>query len=169
MKLKEQGQGAPCRDYRDRPQRPGTEDGGSGDPGGPWEVLMLAYSLMNQGARHYGSFRRRSSGIGTLLMFVVRNLFQQRRLPPRHLRQSGRGRSSSPSILSDDDPLAFLVADGAAETSPTRRIATPATSRAPTSSSSAPATRLTIGTTSPRSSVRRWRRHHRAASPRSGT
>ena len=41
----------------------------------PWEVTMLAYSLMNQGARHEIFPETQRRGIGTLLMFVVRNIF----------------------------------------------------------------------------------------------
>ena len=41
----------------------------------PWEVIMLAYSLMNQGARQNIFPVTQRRGIGTLLMFVVRNIF----------------------------------------------------------------------------------------------
>jgi aryl-alcohol dehydrogenase-like predicted oxidoreductase len=41
----------------------------------PWEVTMLAYSLMNQGARHKIFPETQRRGVGTLLMFVVRNIF----------------------------------------------------------------------------------------------
>src|SRR5262245_36485597 len=41
----------------------------------PWEVIMLAYSLMNQGARKNIFPVTEKRGIGTLLMFVVRNIF----------------------------------------------------------------------------------------------
>ncbi|MGF2075704.1 aldo/keto reductase, partial [Enterococcus casseliflavus] len=41
----------------------------------PWEVIMLAYSLMNQGARRAIFPVTQRRGIGTLLMFVVRNIF----------------------------------------------------------------------------------------------
>lgn len=81
----------------------------------PWEVAMLAYSLMNQGARQriFPTTERR--GIGTLLMFVVRNIFSN--APYRaeifaRLVQEGR---LDPSILADGDPLGFLVGEGAAE------------------------------------------------------
>ncbi|MBV8408006.1 MAG: aldo/keto reductase, partial [Alphaproteobacteria bacterium] len=41
----------------------------------PWEVIMLAFSLMNQGARHRVFPLTERRGVGTLLMFVVRNIF----------------------------------------------------------------------------------------------
>ena len=81
----------------------------------PWEVIMLAYSLMNQGARRkiFPTTQRR--GIGTLLMFVVRNIFSNaayRRDIAAKLVEQGQ---LDASVLSDGDPLGFLVADGAAE------------------------------------------------------
>ena len=137
----------------------------------PWEVTMLAYSLMNQGARHRIFPVTQRRGIGTLLMFVVRNLFSNaayRRDIFAELVEQGH---LDASILADGDPLAFLVSEGGcAKASPMPRIATRATSRASMSFSSEPATRLTSRTTSTRSSVRHWR--HRSSSgctPRSDT
>src|SRR4051812_642245 len=81
----------------------------------PWEVIMLAYSLMNQGARHKIFPVTQRQGIGTLLMFVVRNIFSNdayRRDVFAKLVEQGQ---LDRSILSDDDPLGFLVAEGAAE------------------------------------------------------
>jgi aryl-alcohol dehydrogenase-like predicted oxidoreductase len=81
----------------------------------PWEVIMLAYSLMNQGARRkiFPTTERR--GIGTLLMFVVRNIFSNaayRRDIAAKLVEQGQ---LDASILSDGDPLGFLMSEGAAE------------------------------------------------------
>ena len=81
----------------------------------PWEVTMLAYSLMNQGARHRIFPVTRRRGVGTLLMFVVRNIFSKaayRRDIFAELVEQGHLEAS---ILSDGDPLGFLVAEGAAE------------------------------------------------------
>ena len=81
----------------------------------PWEVTMLAYSLVNQGARHRIFPVTQRRGIGTLLMFVVRNIFSNaayRRDVFAKLVEQGR---LDASILSDGDPLGFLVAEGAAE------------------------------------------------------
>jgi aryl-alcohol dehydrogenase-like predicted oxidoreductase len=81
----------------------------------PWEVTMLAYSLMNQGARHRIFPVTQRRGIGTLLMFVVRNMFSNaayRRDVFAGLVEQGH---LDPSILSDGDPLGFLVSEGAAE------------------------------------------------------
>ena len=81
----------------------------------PWEVIMLAYSLMNQGARRKVFPTTQRRGIGTLLMFVVRNIFSNatyRRDVAARLAEQGQ---LDRSVLSDGDPLGFLVSDGAAE------------------------------------------------------
>ena len=81
----------------------------------PWEVVMLAYSLVNQGARTKVFPVTVRRGIGTLLMFVVRNIFSidaYRRAVFAKLVEDGRLEAS---LLSDGaDPLAFLVAEGGA-------------------------------------------------------
>ncbi|MEZ5738319.1 MAG: aldo/keto reductase [Burkholderiaceae bacterium] len=42
-----------------------------------WQVFMLAYHMLNQGPRHDLFPRTRAQGVGTLLMFVVRNIFSR--------------------------------------------------------------------------------------------
>jgi len=81
----------------------------------PWEVIMLAYSLANQGARRRVFPVTQRRGIGTLLMFVVRNIFSNaayRRDVFARLVEQGQLEAS---VLADGDPLAFLVTDGGAE------------------------------------------------------
>lgn len=81
----------------------------------PWEVIMLAYSLVNQGARTRVFPVTVRRGIGTLLMFVVRNIFSNdayRRAVFAKLVEDGR---LDASLLSGGaDPLAFLVSEGGA-------------------------------------------------------
>jgi len=80
----------------------------------PWEVVMLAYSLVNQGARTKVFPVTRRRGIGTLLMFVVRNIFSNdayRRAVFAKLVEDGR---LDKSVVADGDPLAFLVSEGGA-------------------------------------------------------
>jgi aryl-alcohol dehydrogenase-like predicted oxidoreductase len=80
----------------------------------PWEVIMLAYSLVNQGARTRVFPVTVRRGIGTLLMFVVRNIFSNdayRRAVFAKLVEDGMLEAS---VLSDGDPLAFLVYEGGA-------------------------------------------------------
>jgi len=85
----------------------------------PWEVIMLAYSLVNQGARTRVFPVTVRRGIGTLLMFVVRNIFSNdayRRAVFAKLVEDGL---LDASVLSPGsaggDPLAFLVSEGGAE------------------------------------------------------
>lgn len=115
MKLREQGKvrhiGITETGPRDPEQRMLTQ----AIQDAPWEVTMLAYSLMNQGARHRIFPVTQRRGIGTLLMFVVRNIFSNaayRRDVFAKLVEQGH---LAPSTLSDGDPLGFLVSEGAAE------------------------------------------------------
>jgi aryl-alcohol dehydrogenase-like predicted oxidoreductase len=81
----------------------------------PWEVMMLAYSLVNQGARRKVFPVTQRRGIGTLLMFVVRNIFSNdayRRDVFAKLVEQGH---LDKSILADGDPLAFLTKEGGAK------------------------------------------------------
>jgi aryl-alcohol dehydrogenase-like predicted oxidoreductase len=81
----------------------------------PWEVVMLAYSLMNQGARKkiFPTTQRR--GIGTLLMFVVRNIFSNATYRHDVIAKLVEDGQLDASILAEGDPLSFVVANGAAE------------------------------------------------------
>jgi aryl-alcohol dehydrogenase-like predicted oxidoreductase len=115
MKLKEQGKVRHIGITETGPNDPEQKMLARAIQDEPWEVIMLAYSLMNQGARRkiFPTTQRR--GIGTLLMFVVRNIFSNeayRRDIAAKLVADGR---LDRSILSDGDPLGFLLADGAAE------------------------------------------------------
>jgi len=81
----------------------------------PWEVIMLAYSLMNQGAREkiFPTTERR--GLGTLLMFVVRNIFSNaayRQSIAARLVEQGK---LDAALLSNGDPLEFLLSEGGAQ------------------------------------------------------
>ena len=80
----------------------------------PWEVTMLAFSLMNQGARRRVFPVTERRGIGTLLMFVVRNIFSNaayRRDIFANLVEQGE---LDRSILAEGDPLGFLLSEGGA-------------------------------------------------------
>jgi aryl-alcohol dehydrogenase-like predicted oxidoreductase len=81
----------------------------------PWEVVMLAYSLVNQGARTKVFPVTQRRGIGTLLMFVVRNIFSNdayRRAVFAKLVEGGRLDASV--LAGGGDPLDFLVFEGGA-------------------------------------------------------
>jgi aryl-alcohol dehydrogenase-like predicted oxidoreductase len=81
----------------------------------PWEVAMLAYSLMNQGARHRIFPETQRRGIGTLLMFVVRNIFSNAAYRADIFADLVKQGDLEASILAGRDPLGFLVAEGGAE------------------------------------------------------
>lgn len=81
----------------------------------PWEVIMLAYSLMNQGARQAIFPVTERRGIGTLLMFVVRNIFSNAAYRNDIFVKLVEQGDLDASTLSQGDPLGFVVAEGAAE------------------------------------------------------
>jgi aryl-alcohol dehydrogenase-like predicted oxidoreductase len=115
VKLKEQGKVRHIGITETGPRDPEQKMLAQAIQEAPWEVTMLAYSLMNQGARRGIFPTTLSRGIGTLLMFVVRNIFSNtayRRDVFAKLVEQGQ---LEPSILADGDPLGFLVADGAAQ------------------------------------------------------
>lgn len=79
-----------------------------------WDVVMLAYNMMNQGARRDVFPITLQNGIGTLLMFVVRNIFSQPGLLSKTVQDlvaAGKLRADQVDVA---DPLGFLIhADGA--------------------------------------------------------
>jgi aryl-alcohol dehydrogenase-like predicted oxidoreductase len=83
---------------------------------GCWEVMMLGFNMMHQVARTGLLPKTMEHGIGTLIMFAVRNLFSV----PGRLQETMRALAAEgcvPDWLAEtDDPLGFLVhpADGGA-------------------------------------------------------
>lgn len=79
-----------------------------------WEVMMLAFHMMNQGARRLVFPHTLDKGVGTLLMFVVRNIFSV----PGLLAQTVKGLVADgrlPAQFGDSDaPLDFLLHAGSA-------------------------------------------------------
>jgi len=79
-----------------------------------WEVYMVGFHMMHQGARANVFPATREKGIGTLLMFAVRSIFAD---PPRVAREmkelAGKGLVEK-WLGETDDPLGFLVRDGGA-------------------------------------------------------
>ena len=79
-----------------------------------WEVFMVGFHMMHQGARENVFPVTREKGIGTLLMFAVRSIFAD---PPRVAREMTRwptrGWSRNGSARRDD-PLGFLIHEGGA-------------------------------------------------------
>ncbi len=80
----------------------------------PWEVVMLAYSMVNQAARETIFPVCEERGIGTLLMFVVRNFFsraENRRSVLTDLVERGE---LPQHLAGGEDPLQSLVREGGA-------------------------------------------------------
>lgn len=79
-----------------------------------WEVGMLAFHMMNQNARQSIFPRAGAQGFGTLLMFVVRNIFSK----PGLLAETMRGLAAEGKVPAElgakDNPLDFLVHPGGA-------------------------------------------------------
>jgi aryl-alcohol dehydrogenase-like predicted oxidoreductase len=79
-----------------------------------WDIFMVAFHMMHQGARTNVFVRTQAKAIGTLLMFAVRGIFAD---PPRIAREvkelAAKG-LVDPSLASTDDPLGFLIHDGGA-------------------------------------------------------
>ncbi len=79
-----------------------------------WEVMMLAYSMINQGAGMTLLPQMREKGIGSLLMFVVRNIFSQPQLLGRTLSELASAGEVPAEAAASDRPLDFLVHEGGA-------------------------------------------------------
>ena len=79
-----------------------------------WEVFMVGFHMMHQGARKNVFPVTRKKGIGTLIMFAVRSIFAD---PPRVAREmkalAAKG-LVEPWLGKTDDPLGFLVHEAGA-------------------------------------------------------
>ncbi len=83
-----------------------------------WESAMFAFHMMNQGARRHVFPLAMANGAGTMLMFVVRNIFSQPdvlRDTLAHLAVDGRlSRQAADELARDPEPLGFLVHESGA-------------------------------------------------------
>lgn len=79
-----------------------------------WEVMMLAFHMMNQGARQALFPRTREQGVGTLLMFVVRNVFSRPGVLQETLRELAQKGQVPQELAEDPEPLGFLIHAGGA-------------------------------------------------------
>lgn len=81
-----------------------------------WEVIMLAFHLMNQVPRRTVFPVSQARGVGTLIMFAVRNIFSR----PERLREAMQALAAAGKVPADigrqDDPLAALVEESGAKT-----------------------------------------------------
>lgn len=115
LKLKEQGKVRHIGITETGPRDPEQKMLARAIEAAPWEVIMLAYSLANQGARHKIFPVTQRRGIGTLLMFVVRNIFSNAAYRSAVFARLVEQGQLDASVLAGGDPLAFLVTDGGAE------------------------------------------------------
>jgi aryl-alcohol dehydrogenase-like predicted oxidoreductase len=81
---------------------------------GVWEVVMLGFNLMHHNARTRVFPHTIAYNIGTLLMFVVRNIFSQPgRLIARMQELAAAGQVPA-WLATTDNPLGFLLHEGGA-------------------------------------------------------
>jgi aryl-alcohol dehydrogenase-like predicted oxidoreductase len=80
-----------------------------------WEVFMVGFHMLHQGARQNVFPFTREKGIGTLIMFAVRRIFAD---PPRVAREmkalAAKGLVEQ-CLGETDDPLSFLLRTGGAD------------------------------------------------------
>jgi aryl-alcohol dehydrogenase-like predicted oxidoreductase len=79
-----------------------------------WEVFMVGFHLMHQGARTNVFPATRAKGIGTLLMFAVRSIFADPPRVAREMRELAAKGLIETWLGETDDPLGFLVHEGGA-------------------------------------------------------
>jgi aryl-alcohol dehydrogenase-like predicted oxidoreductase len=82
---------------------------------GVWEVVMLAFHMLNQNARRPVLQRTRTNGIGTLCMFAVRNIFSKPGLLQSTVAELIAEGKLDKDAVDADDPLGFLVHAGGSQ------------------------------------------------------
>ncbi|MBV9825948.1 MAG: aldo/keto reductase [Alphaproteobacteria bacterium] len=91
------------------PNDPNHEMVARAAPAGMWDVVMLAFHMMHQNARREAFPLTRQHGIGTLLMFAVRNIFSRTDRLIDTMRQLAEAGQVPRDLAESDDPLRFLV------------------------------------------------------------
>ncbi len=79
-----------------------------------WDVFMVGFHMMHQGARQNVFPKTRAQGVGTLLMFAVRSIFADPPRVAREMKELAAKGLVEPWLGDTDDPLGFLVHDGGA-------------------------------------------------------
>lgn len=80
-----------------------------------FEVIMLAFHMMNQNARPVVLRNAIDKGIGTLCMFAVRNIFSRPGLLQTTIADLAAKGDLPKSLAAEKDPLGFLVHEAGAE------------------------------------------------------
>jgi aryl-alcohol dehydrogenase-like predicted oxidoreductase len=81
-----------------------------------WEVFMVGFHMMHQGARRNVFPLTREKGVGTLLMFAVRSIFADPPRVAREMRELAAKGLVEKWLGESDDPLGFLIHEGGATT-----------------------------------------------------
>ncbi len=81
---------------------------------GVWDVVMVAFHMMHQNAREAVFPLTRQHGVGTLLMFAVRNIFSRPDRLAATVRELADSGELPREIADEPDPLGFLVHAGGA-------------------------------------------------------
>lgn len=79
-----------------------------------WEVFMVGFHMMHQGARANVFPVTRAKGIGTLLMFAVRSIFADPPRVAREMKELANKGLVEKWLGETSDPLGFLVHEGGA-------------------------------------------------------
>lgn len=80
-----------------------------------WEVFMVGFHMLHQGARANVFPATRANGVGTLIMFAVRRIFADPPRLAREIRQLAEQGQVEEWLGEGDDPLGFLVHAGGAD------------------------------------------------------
>jgi aryl-alcohol dehydrogenase-like predicted oxidoreductase len=79
-----------------------------------WEVYMVGFHMMHQGARRNVFPVTQAKGIGTLLMFAVRSIFADPPRVAREMKELADKGLVEKWLGETNDPLGFLVHEGGA-------------------------------------------------------
>jgi len=79
-----------------------------------WEVFMVGFHMMHQGARKNVFPLTRAKGVGTLLMFAVRSIFADPPRVAREMRELAAKGLVEKWLGETADPLGFLMHEGGA-------------------------------------------------------
>lgn len=79
-----------------------------------WEVVMVGFHMLHQGARANVFPVTRAKGIGTLLMFAVRSIFTDPTRVAREIKALAAKGLVDKAQVDLDDPLGFLIHEGGA-------------------------------------------------------
>jgi aryl-alcohol dehydrogenase-like predicted oxidoreductase len=80
-----------------------------------WEVCMVGFHMLHQGARQSVFPFTRLNGIGTLIMFAVRSIFADPPRVAREMKELAAKGLVEKWLGETDDPLGFLVHDDSAD------------------------------------------------------